>query len=312
VAGCKGGQLQGRGRRIGRRAGERMARSIWTGSISFGLVNIPVRLFSAVAHKEVRFHMLHREDGGRIQLKRVCSVDGKEIAFDDITKGYELSKGRYVMIEPDELEKLEPKTTHAIEIEDFVQLSEIDPIFYEATYHLAPDERGGKAYNMLVTAMEKAQRVAIARMVMRTRKYLCAVRPTEGRLLLSTMQYADEIIPYSALDAPKSEASPKPREVEMAEQLIDSLTTSFDPKKYKDDYRAKVVDLVEKKAEGQEIVSPEAPAVADIGSLADALSASLKRTQSEKRPAHPPARGARRAPQHRALRPAARTRRTKK
>lgn len=284
-----------------------MPRSIWTGSISFGLVNIPVRLFSAVAHKEVSFHMLHKKDGGRVQFKRYCSVEDKEVPFDEIIKGYELSKGQYVTIDPQDLAKLEPRSTHAIEIEDFVQLSEIDPIYYDATYHLAPDERGGKAYNMLLTAMEKSGRVAIARMVMRTRKYLCAVRPADGRLLLSTMQYADEIVSPEAIDAPKSEVMPKPKEIEMAEKLIDSLTTSFDPKKYKDDYRERVMELIEKKAEGQEIVAPEAPAMANLGSLADALAASLARTTA------PAAKGERRAPHRdRPLRPAARTRRSKK
>ena len=281
-----------------------MARALWTGAISFGLVNVPVRLYTAVAHREVHFHMLHGRDGGRIQFKRVCSVDGHEVPFEQIVKGFEISKGRFVIIDPAELEKLDPKATHTIDISDFVHLNEIDPIYYDSTYYVAPDERGGKAYALLVTAMEEAGKVAIARMVLRTRQSVCALRPKDGRLLLSTMQYADEIVPVSALDLPKAGSAPRGRELEMATQLIDSLTTDFEPSKYKDDYRAQVLELVERKAEGKQIVAPEAPAQVEVGNLADALAASLanaRHTSEIGQRRAPPARVAartQRAPAH--------------
>lgn len=289
------------------RAGGSMARSMWAGAISFGLVNVPVRLYTAVAPKEVHFHMMHVSDNGRIQLKRFCSVDGKEVPYNEIVKGYEISKGRYVVIDPEELERLDFKATHTINIEDFVHLDEIDPIYYDATWRVAPDAHGGKAYALLVAAMESTGMIAIARMVLRTKQHLCALRPSDGQLLLSTMQYADEIVPASALGIEKPEAAPSQKELDMAKQLIDSLTTEFDPAKYRDTYRDRVIELIERKAQGETIVAPEQPERIEAGNLADVLAASLARARRE------PAAGERRAPAARTRRerPAARTRRTK-
>jgi len=254
-----------------------MARPIWTGAISFGLVNVPVKLFSAVRQKEVRFHMLHAKDGGRVKQKRFCAIEDDEIPYDEVIKGYELSAGRYVPIEPEELEKLDPKTTRSIDIEDFVDLQEIDPIFYDATYYLVPDRGADKPYSLLLTAMQKTGKVGIARMVMRTKQYLCAVRPLENALAISTMQYADEIVSTEDLDdLPKASAKPSDKELEMARQLVESLSGKFKPEKYKDEYREKVLDLIHKKSEGEEIVAPEAEAApAKVVSLMDALKKSL-------------------------------------
>lgn len=252
-----------------------MARSIWSGSIAFGLVNIPVKLFTAVSPKAVRFHMIHEVDRGRIKEKRVCELDGKEVPYEDIAKGYELSRGQYVTIDRDELEKLNPKATKSIDIEDFVELKEIDPIFFDATYYLAPARGAAKAYGLLLAALEKMQRVGIARMVLRTKQYLCAIRPHEDMLSLTTMLYADEIVSPRDLGLPRH-TQPAARELAMARQLVDSLSGKFDPKKYRDDYRDEVLKLIEKKAQGEEIVAPkESKAPARVVDLMDALKKSL-------------------------------------
>ncbi|WP_242343023.1 non-homologous end joining protein Ku [Anaeromyxobacter terrae] len=272
-----------------------MARAIWSGALTFGLVNVPVKLVTAVTQKEVRFHMLHDEDGGRIQLKRFCAKEDVEVPYQHIVKGYELSKGKYVAIDPDELEQLDPKATHTVDIHDFVELAEIDPVFYDRTYYLVPEASAAKPYALLLDAMRRSGKVAIATFVFRTRESLCCVRPIEDALALSTMNRADEVIPVSSLDLPKH-AKPSERELAMAEQLVGSLTTAFEPERYPDTYRERVLELVRKKAEGETIEAP-APerAPAEVVSLADALSASLaaaRRRGSE--PAAHPARGERR------------------
>jgi DNA end-binding protein Ku len=249
---------------------------MWTGSISFGLVNIPVKVFTAVRHKEVRFHQLHDKDGGRIRQKRVCEVDGKEVAYDDISKGYEISPGNYVMIDPDELEKLNPKATRSIDIEDFVDLEDVDPIFYESNYYLAPDRGAAKPYGLLLEAMKKTGKVGIARMVMRTKQYLCAIRPKGEALVMHTLLYADEIVGVDEIEDIDKHSKPSERELTMAEQLVGSLSGKWKPDKYKDEYREQVEDLIKRKAEGQEIVVPEVEeAPAKVVNLMDALRKSL-------------------------------------
>jgi len=251
-----------------------MARAIWSGSISFGLVNVPVKLFSAVSQKEVHFNMLHDKDGARINLKRFCSAEDVEVPYEHIVKGYEVSKGRYVTVTAAELEGVDPKASRTIDIEDFVELAEIDPIYYDHTYYLAPDRGAGKAYALLLEAMRRTGRVGIARVVLRTKEALCCVRPLGGALALSTMNHADEIVPVEELELPK-EPAPAPRELEMAERLVDSLTTAFEPGRYHDTHREKVLALVEKKAAGEEVVLPPEVAPARVVNLADALAASL-------------------------------------
>src|SRR4051794_19954716 len=253
-----------------------MPRSIWSGAISFGLVNVPVKLYTAVRKKDVRFHQLHEKDGVRIQQKRVCPEEDKEVPYEEIAKGYEISKGQYVMIEPDELESLDPEATHTIDIEDFVHLEDIDPLFFDSSYYLVPDNRGGKAYRLLLTAMQKAEMVGIARVVLRTKQYLAAVRPVDDALVLTTMNYADEVMEASELDLPSGKEKPSDRELEMADRLISSLATEFDPAQYHDTYRERVLEMIEQKAEGKEVVvQPETKAAAPVVDLMAALEASL-------------------------------------
>lgn len=264
-----------------------MARSMWSGSISFGLVNIPVRLFTAVSPKEVRFNQLHDADGGRIQLKRVCTVDGEEVPYEHIAKGYEISKGRYVKLSQKELEALTPEASRAIAIQDFVDLGQIDPVYYESTYYLAPEKGAERSYRLLYEAMKRTNKVGIAQMVMRTKEYLCAVRPLGRALAVSTMQHADEIVPEEQIeDLPPETMAPGERELAMAEQLVQSLASEWMPDKYKDAHRERVLDLVTRKAEGEEIVAqpplPERPG--RVVSLMEALQRSLEMDREASKP----------------------------
>ena len=259
-----------------------MPRSIWSGAISFGLVNVPVKLYSAVSRKTVRFHQLHDKDGVRIQQKRVCPADGEEVAYENIVKGYEISPERYVVIEPEELEALDPKKTRAIEIQEFVDLEEIDPIYFDHPYYLAPDKGAAKAYNLLLKAMEDTSKVAIARVVIRQKENLVAIRATGNVMTMATMVFHDEVVSPDTLDevADDGEASVSDREVEMAQQLIGSLTAPFEPEKYHDEYRERVLELIEAKAAGEEISvqPPEEPA--KVPDLMAALEQSLAAAQS--------------------------------
>jgi DNA end-binding protein Ku len=232
-----------------------MARSIWTGAISFGLVTVPVKLYSAVNRKTVRFHQLSSKTGVRIQQKRVDPTTGEEVAYDEIVKGYELTPERYVLIEPEELDALAPKKTKTIEIEDFVELSDIDPIFYDHPYYLAPGAGGAKPYRLLVEAMRETGRVAIARVVIRQKEQLVALRPMGDVLGMSTMLFADEVVDPERVDelAAVNDVEASDRELDIAKQLVESLAGSFDPAKYHDAYREEVLDLIERKAAGEEI-----------------------------------------------------------
>ena len=257
-----------------------MPRSIWTGAISFGLVTVPVKLYSSVSRKTVRFHQLNGKTGVRIQQKRVDPTTGDEVAYEDIVKGYELTPDRYVVIEPGELEALDPKKTKAIEIEDFVSLDEIDPIYYDHPYYLAPGPGGAKPYKLLLDAMRETGRVAIAKVVIRSKQQLVAVRPMgDNTLGMATMVFPDEIIDTSTIDelAAVDDVEINDRELAIAKQLVDSLTGEFDPDKYRDTYREEVLDLVERKAQGEQIaVQPEAEdEEAEVPDLMAALKASL-------------------------------------
>ena len=266
-----------------------MARSMWSGAISFGLVNVPIKLYSAVSRKTVRFHQLNGETGNRIQQKRVDPDSGEEVSYDQIVKGFELTKDRYVIITPDELDALDPEKSRTIDIEDFVDLADIDPVYYDHPYYLVPDKGAAKAYGLLLSAMQESGKVAIARVVLRSKEQLVAIRPARDGtvLMMETMIFADEVVPKDDLDGlpGAEELKVSEREVKMAQQLIESLATDFDPGRYKDEYREKVLELIEAKAEGQEIVvAPEAPAPAKVPDLMAALEASLAavRTDDEK------------------------------
>jgi len=265
-----------------------MARAIWSGAISFGLVNIPVKLFSAVSKKTVRFHQIDAESGSRVRQKRV-GPDGEEIPYEQIVKGYEIGPDRYVTISPEELDSLAPEKTRTIDIEDFVDQDEIDPIFYDHPYYLAPDTGAAKAYQLLVDAMEDAGKVAIARVVIRSKENLVAIRPREGLLAMETMLFADEVVPTDSLDELTTDTAVKTseRELTMARQLIDSLSSDFEPEKYHDEYRERVLDLIERKAQGETIVieepSKEPEQVPDLMAALEASIAGAK-GQSKAKP----------------------------
>ena len=263
-----------------------MPRAIWSGAISFGLVNIPVKLYSAVSRKTVRFHQIDAESGARVRQKRVGG-DGEEVAYEQIVKGYEIGPDRYVTISPEELESLEPQKTRTIDIEDFVELEDIDPMFYDHPYYLAPDTGAAKAYRLLVDAMDSAGKVAIARVVLRSKEHLVAIRPRSGVLAMETMLFSDEVISPDALDelSDDGEVKTSDRELKMAQQLIDSLTSEFEPEKYRDEYRERVLDLIERKAQGETVVI-ETPAEepAKVPDLMAALEASIASAKGQSKP----------------------------
>ena len=255
-----------------------MPRSIWSGAISFGLVNVPVKVYSATSTKTVRFHQLDAKTGTRIAQRRVNPQTGEEVPFEDLIKGYELTRDRYVVIRPEELDAISPEKSRTIDIEDFVDLADIDPVYYDHPYWLVPDKGAAKAYALLLKAMEESGKVAIARVVLRNKEHLVALRPAGGGLMMETMNFHDEVVPAEDLDEllAAGEATASEREVAMAKQLIESLTTAFEPTRYSDTYREKVLELIERKAAGEDVaVQPEAPAPARVPDLMAALEASL-------------------------------------
>ena len=264
-----------------------MARSIGRGAISFGLVNVPVTLYSAVSKKTVRFNQLHDADHARIQQKRVCSQDGEEVPYENIVKGFEIAPDRYVVITPEELDALDPAKTRAIDIQDFVDVSEIDPLYYEHPYYLLPDTGASKAYKLLLEALRETNKVAIARVVLRTKEYLVAIRPAGDVLTMETMLFADELIGAEGLDElPDADVKATERELSMARQLIEAQATEFDPTKYRDEYRERVLELIERKAAGEEIaVQPMAEETQEVPDLMAALEQSLAAAQGGRRKA---------------------------
>jgi DNA end-binding protein Ku len=250
---------------------------VWSGALSFGLVNVPVRMVTATVNRDVSFNQLEASTGSRIRLRRISEATGEEVSNDALVKGYEIAKGQYVVIEPEELEAIRPKSTHTIEIEEFVPLAEIDPVYFEHPYYLVPDKQGAKAYRLLVEAMEGLQKVALGRVVIRQRESLVAIRVREGLLCLQMMRYADELVDLADV-APDvaDDAEPSEREVAMARQLVDALTNDFEPEKFHNEYREKVLELIEQKASGAEIVAaPKAEPAAKVLDLMAALEASI-------------------------------------
>src|SRR3954454_20881768 len=264
-----------------------MARAIWSGSISFGLLNVPVKLYSAVSKQTVRFRELREGDGSRVKHKRVAESDGKEVPYEKMVKGYEYAPDQYVVLTKDELSDLEPQRSRAIEIQDFVDLDDIDPIYFEQPYYLGPDKGAERAYSLLVAAMRDAHKVAIARFVLRNKEHLAAIRPMEDVLTLTTMHFHDEVSSPQDLDGEVFEEAkpkkPEKRELEMAKRLIDSLTSDFEPDKYRDEYREELLDLLERKAEGKEVVSAptEEPKPTKAPDLMAALEESLAAVRGE-------------------------------
>jgi DNA end-binding protein Ku len=257
-----------------------MPRAIWTGAISFGMVSVPVKLYSAVDRKTVRFHQLSGKSGVRVSQKRIDPQSGEEVPYQSLVKGYEIAPDRYVVIEPGELETLQPKKTKTIEIEDFVELSQIDPVYYDHPYYLAPGPGGAKPYRLLLEAMRETDKVAIARVVIRSKEQLVAVRPMGDALGMATMLFADEVLASDRIDelADAAEVKTTKRELDVAKQLVDSLTGDFEPEKYHDTYRADVLAMIERKAQGEQIaVQPTAEEVSEPApDLMSALKASLE------------------------------------
>lgn len=255
-----------------------MPRAIWSGAISFGLVNVPVKLYSATSPKTVRFHQLSSKTGARIRQKRVDPSTGEEVPYEEIVKGYELTPDRYVMIEPEELDALDPKATKTVDIEEFVEQEGIDPIYYDHTYYLAPTAGGAKAYKLLLEAMEQAGKVGIGKVVLRSKQQLCALRPGDGVLMLTTMLWGDEVLSPERVDEldAVAETEASSRELKMAQQLIDSLSSEFDPDQFHDEYRERVLELIDRKAAGEEIaIQPQAEEPQVAPDLMAALEASL-------------------------------------
>jgi DNA end-binding protein Ku len=267
-----------------------MPRAIWSGSISFGLVNIPIKLYNAVSRKTVHFNQIDRRTGARIKHKKVSATDEAEVPSEAIIKGYELSSGEYVTVDDDELTALDPVASRTIDIEEFVDLTDIDPVFYDAAYYLAPDKATLKPYKLLQTAMEESGKVGIARFVMRSKQYLCAVRPKDGMLVLSTMVYADEVNEPGEIGeiAGLEDVDVADKELKMARQLIESLSAEFEPERFSDTYREKVLELIEAKAEGrEELIAPPTPLAEDkVVDLMAALEASVAAAK-DSRKRHP-------------------------
>src|SRR3954447_16087294 len=268
-----------------------MPRAIWSGAISFGLVNIPVKLYSAVSRKTVRFHQIDAESGQRIRQQRVNPASGDEIPYEQIVKGYEISPDKYVTITPEELDALQPQKTRTIDIEEFVDLEQIDPIYYDHPYYLAPDKGAAKAYKLLLDAMEEADKVAIARVVIRSKENLVALRAYNGAITMETMLFPDEVVTPDSIEelAAEGDAKTTKRELDMAKQLIESLSGDFKASEYTDQYREAVLDLIERKAAGETITieapQPERQEVPDLmaaleASIAGAKSPPKKRTRS--------------------------------
>jgi DNA end-binding protein Ku len=263
-----------------------MPRAIWSGSISFGLLNVPVKLYSAVSKQTIRFRELREGDGSRIKHKRVAEKDGKEVAYDDIVKGYEYAPDQYVILTRDELSELDPKKTRAIEIQDFVDLDDIDPIYFEQPYYLAPDKGAEQAYALLVEAMKESRKVAIARFVLRNKEHLAAIRPMDDVLTMATMRFHDEVTDPDDLGWDVFEGKIKKadkRQLDMAKSLIESLSTDFKADRYRDEYREELLNLLERKAEGKEVVSAptEEPEPTKAPDLMAALEESLAAVKGE-------------------------------
>lgn len=265
-----------------------MPRPVWTGTISFGLVAIPVKLYHAVRKQSVSFNQLDDRTMARIRYKKVSALDGEEVPDDHIVKGFEVSKDRYIVVDPDELEPFIPSATKTVELEEFVDLEEIDPVFYDNAYYVAPGTNP-KPYVLLARAMEESNKVAIGRFVMRNKQYTAAIRAEEGTLIMSTLAYADEVLDPATIDELQelSEVEVSKKEVAMAESLVESLTAAFEPEKYRDEYREQVLDLIQIKASGDAFELPEAvaeqPKVVD---LMAALEASVAKAK-EARGRHP-------------------------
>lgn len=286
-----------------------MPRAIWSGAISFGLITVPVRLYSAVSRKSVSFNQLDQRTGSRIKRKWVSALDGEEVPNDELIRGYEVTSGNYVTVTDEELRSLDPAASRSIDIVEFVDLAEVDPLAYDNAYYLEPDELAAKAYKVLLKALEKAEKVAVARIVMRQKEYLAVIRPTENALVLSTMVYADEINPIEGIEGLDKVADIEvaDAEIQMAETLISALEADYEPEKYTDGYRERVLELIQKKSDGEQILVAEestSEASSEVVDLMAALEASVAAAK-EARGRHPSAGDEKKATKKKATKKAA-------
>ncbi|MDQ3178669.1 MAG: Ku protein [Actinomycetota bacterium] len=261
-----------------------MPRPVWTGTISFGLVAIPVKLFNAVRRQSVSFNQLDERTMSRIRYRKVSDADGEEVPDEHIVKGYEVAKGRYVLVDPDELEPFIPSATKTVELEEFVDLTEIDPVYFDGNFYVAPDANP-KPYVLLAKAMEESGKVAIGRFVMRNKQHTAAIRAVDGRLMMSTLAYADEVVEADDIEELTTidDVKVKKAEVAMAESLVDSLSGPFEPEKYHDEYREQVLELIDRKSKGEEFEVPaeekEKPKIVDLMAALEASVSAAKKSR---------------------------------
>src|SRR5438874_1495801 len=263
-----------------------MARAIWKGSISFGLVNIPIALYPATRREELKFRLLRRSDLSPVNYKRVAEKDGKEVAWDEIVKGYEYEKGKYVVLKNEDFQRVDLEATQTVDIQDFVDQEDIDPMFFYKPYYLEPQKGGDKAYVLLRDALEESKKVGIAKVVIKTRQYLAGVKAEDGVLVLELMHFAEELADSDKLHVPKK-IEPGKREINMAKALIDSMSSKWDPEKYRDDYREALMEVIEEKVEagGKEIEEKpkKAPKPTKVIDLVSVLQQSSEKTGSAKK-----------------------------
>jgi len=263
-----------------------MARAIWKGSISFGLVNIPIALYPATRHEELKFRLLRKTDLSPVNYKRVAEKDGRDVPWDQIVKGYEYEKGKYVVLKDEDFERVDLEATQTVDIHDFVDLKEIDPMFFYKPYYLEPQKGGDKAYALLRDALKETNKVGVAKVVIKTRQYLAGVKPEDGALVLELMHFADELADPEKLHVPKKKDVGK-REMNMAKSLIDSMTSKWEPEKYKDDYREALMEVIEEKVEagGKEIEAKprKTPKPTKVIDLVSVLQKSLEHTGAKQK-----------------------------
>ncbi len=258
-------------------------RSMWKGAISFGLVTIPVSVYPATEEKSLRFNQLHDQDMGRIRYKRVCEIDGEEVPYEHIVKGYEIEKDRYVVLEEEDFDAVPVESSRTIDIQQFVSLEEIDPILYKKSYYLVPDETGAKAYALLRRALEEEGKVGIAKVSFRDKEHLAALRFNDGAFVLETMFWPDEIRP-AEFETVHEDGKIREQEIEMAKALIESLSEPWNPEAYRDEYRDALLEIVEKKAAGEQIEAAPEAAPARVVDLMEALKASVEAVKRKSPP----------------------------
>src|SRR5215472_3054091 len=259
-------------------------RPIWRGNIQFGLVSIPVDVYSATSSERISFHLLHKEDHGRVHNKRVCELDGKELSSDEIVKGYEYQKGEYVELTDEDFKKVAIESTKIIDISDFVEHEEIDPMFFDTPYYLAPGKGAAKPYALLRDVLKRSDKVGIGKVAIRQREYLAAVKPHGAALMLETMHFADEIASSRGLDLPGEDVKVDQKQLKVAEQLVDGLSAKFEPEKYKDTYREALLEVIDKKVKGGKVkhAATRRPKATNVVDIMEKLKASVKEIERAK------------------------------